>query len=69
MILFCFFFTPLFVVSVLLRNPRNLQNEGLIFEYILAFTVIFSYVNCSANVTLFLMTNVKAKKFLRGLIR
>ena len=71
-ILFCFFFTPLFVISVLLRNhvtPKLNGKEGLIFEYISAFTVIFSYGNCSANATLFLMTNVKVKKFLRDLIR
>ena len=72
MILFCFFFTPLSVVAVLLRNyvTHKLNGkEGLIFEFISGFTVTFSYENCSANTTLFLMTNVKAKRFLRDLIR
>ena len=39
------------------------------FEFVADFTVTFSYGNCSANATLFLMTNVKVKRFLRDLIR
>ena len=72
MLLFCFFFTPLFVVAILLRYyvaPKLNKTEGLKFEFFSLFTVIFSYGNCSANATLFLMTNVKAKRFLRDLIR
>ena len=70
--LFSFFFTTLFVVAVLLHNhltTRSNGKEGLMFEFISAFIVIFSYGNCSANAPLFLMTNVKAKTFLRDLIR
>ena len=69
---FCFFFTPLFVVVTLLRHcltPKLNGKEGLMFEFFSIFAVIFSYGNCSANATLFLMTNVKAKRFLRDLIR
>ena len=72
MILFCFFFIPLFVVAVLLRNyvtPKLNEKEGLIFQFISGFTVIFSYGNCSTNATLFLTRNVKAKRFFRNLIR
>ena len=72
MLLFCFFFTPLFVVVTLLRHcltPKLNGKEGLMFEFFSIFAVIFSYGNCSANATLFLMTNVKAKRFLRDLIR
>ena len=71
MFLFCFFFTPLFLVAILLRNRIEHKlngKKGLMFEFIADFTVIFSYGNCSANATLFLMANVKAKRFLKDLI-
>ena len=72
MILFCFFYAPCFIVGTIVRHfiiHRLNANEKIKLGFLSCLSVVFSFGNCSANAILFLMTNVKAKRLLRNLIR
>ena len=72
MVLLCFFYTPYFIVAIISRHffiHRLNGNEKFMLEFLSCLYLVFSFGNCSANATLFLMTNVKAKRFLRNLLR
>ena len=72
MLLLCFFllpYTPLFNV---LRSTIKYQlndNERSVLDFVTSLSILFAYANSFANGVLFLMTNVKAKRFFRELIR
>lgn len=71
-LLLCFFTLPYFIVYNIIR-PRIIHqsndNEILIFKFISLITIIFSFGNCSANAVLFLVTNTKARRFMRDIMR
>ena len=72
MILLFFFHAPCFIVLVIVRYfiiHRVNGNEKLKLEFFSCLSMVFAFGNCSANAILFLMTNVKAKRLLRNLIR
>ena len=71
-LLLCFFTLPYFIVYNIIR-PRIIHqsndNEILIFKFISLIAIIFSFGNCSANAVLFLVTNTKARRFMRDIMR
>ena len=72
MILLFLFYAPCFIVLVIVRYfiiHRVNGNEKLKLEFFSCLSMVFAFGNCSANAILFLMTNVKAKRLLRNLIR
>ena len=72
MILLFLFHVPCFIVLVIVRYfiiHRVNGNEKLKLEFFSCLSMVFAFGNCSANAILFLMTNVKAKRLLRNLIR
>ena len=71
-LLLCFFNLPYFIVYNIIRPSilhQSNDNEKLIFKFTLLITIIFSFGNCSANAVLFLVTNTKARRFLRDIMR
>ena len=68
MLLLCVFITPHLIVYTVRENIRkrlDIYEKGII-EFISFLTIILIYANSFANAVLFLMTNVKAKKFLQN---
>ena len=71
-LLLCFFNLPYFIVYNIIRPiiwHQSNDNEKLIFKFTSLITTIFSFGNCSANAVLFLVTNIKARRFLRDIMR
>lgn len=71
-LLFCFFVTPCIITVNILRS--DIQDEfsnddKSILQFIFCLSMIFFYGYSFANVVLFLMTNVKAKRHLRSFIK
>ena len=72
MLLLCMFLTPYIVVTNLVRAiiPSQLSyNKRAVLEFVYCLTLIFIYANSLANALLFLLTNVKAKRFLQELTK
>ena len=71
LLLFCCFNAPHLIIYVLREIIENkLNNHKRFFvEFFSTLSVIFVYANSFANAVLFLLTNVKAKRFLRNFIR
>ena len=68
MLLLCFFFAPLKVILNIIRSAIKHQlnsNGQSVLEFIVSISVIFVFGNCFVNAILLLITNVKAKRFLR----
>ena len=68
MLLLCFFFAPHTVILNIIRSAIKHQlnsNEQSVLEFIASISVIFVFGNCFVNTILFLITNVKRKRFLR----
>ena len=68
MSLLCFFFAPHTIILNIRRSiiKQQLNSYGKsVLEFIAGISVVFIFGNCFANATLFLITNVKAKRFLR----
>ena len=68
MLLLCFFFAPHTIILNIIRSIIKHQlnsNEKSVLEFIASISLMFAFANCFANATLFLVTNVKAKRFLR----
>ena len=68
MLLLCFFMTPHLIVFAVRRPIRyqlNIYEKGIL-EFFSFMSIILTYANSFANAVLFLMTNVKAKRFLRN---
>ena len=71
-LLFCFFVTPCIITVNILRS--DIQDEfsnddKSILQFTFCLSMIFFYGYSFANVVLFLMTNVKAKRHLRSFIK
>ena len=72
MLMLCFFLLPYTALFNVLRSTIKDQlndNESSVLEFVTSLSVLFVYANSFANGVLFLMTNVKAKRFFRELIR
>ena len=72
MLMLCFFLLPYTALFNVLRSTIKDQlndNESSVLEFATSLSVLFVYANSFANGVLFLMTNVKAKRFFRELIR
>ena len=72
MLLLCFFFAPDTIILNIIRSiiKHQLYSNGKsVLEFIADISVVFAFGNCFTNATLFLITNVKAKKFLRDFRR
>ena len=68
MLLLCFFMTPHLIVFAVRRPIRyqlNIYEKGIL-EFFSFMSIILTYANSFANAVLFLMTDVKAKRFLRN---
>ena len=72
MLLLCFFFAPhtiiLNIIRSIIKHKLN-SNEKSVLEFIASISMVFVFGNCFSNATLFLVTNVKAKRFLRDFNR
>ena len=71
MLLFCCFTTPqlmMYVLRELMLDKLNDYEKSLV-DFFAATSVIVLYSNSFANAVLFLMINVKAKRYLRGSFR
>ena len=72
MLLLCFFLLPYTALFNVLRSTIKYQlndNERSVLDFVTSLSILFAYANSFANGFLFLMTNVKAKRFFRELIR
>lgn len=72
MLLLCFFVTPQSITIYISNSNITDQfsyHQKSILEFVTCIGMIFIYVNGFANAVLFLMTNVKAKRFLQGFVR
>ena len=72
MLLLCFFVAPQSVTIYISNSNITDQlshNQKSILEFFTCIGLIFIYVNGFANAVLFLMTNVKAKRFLQDFVR
>ena len=72
MLMLCMFLTPYIVFTDLVRAviPSQLSyNNRSVLEFVYCLTLIFIYANSLANALLFLLTNVKAKRFFRDLTK
>ena len=72
MLLLCFFLLPYTALFNVLRSTIKYQlndNERSVLDFVTSLSILFTYANSFANGFLFLMTNVKAKRFFRELIR
>ena len=71
MLLFCCFTTPQLMIYILREFMLDKLNdyEKSLADFFAATSVIVLYSNSFANAVLFLMTNVKAKRYLRGSFR
>ena len=70
MLLLCFFFAPHTIILNIIRSVIKHQlnnNEKSVLEFIAGISLVFAFGNCFSNAALFLVTNVKAKRFLRDL--
>ena len=68
MLLLCFFFAPHTVILNIIRSAVKHQlnsNGQSVLEFTASISVIFVFGNCFVNAILLLITNVKAKRFLR----
>ena len=68
MLLFCCFTSPQLIMYVLrefIQDKLN-GNEKSLIDFFTAFSSIILYTNSFVNAVLFLMTNVKAKRFLKS---
>ena len=68
MLLLCVFITPHLIVYTLRENIRkrlDIYEKGIT-EFVSFLTIILTYANSFANAVLFLMTNVKGKRFLQN---
>ena len=71
-LLFCFFVTPCIITVNILRSDiqdKFSNNDKSILQFMFCLSMIFFYGYSFANVVLFLMTNVKAKRHLRSFIK
>ena len=67
MLLLCFFFsshTTILKVRSSIKHQLN-SNEKSVLEFVGSISITFAFGNCFDNATLFLVTNVEAKRFLR----
>ena len=67
MLLLCFFFAPRTIILNIIRGiiKHQLYSNGKsVLEFIAGISVVFAFGNCFTNATLFVIANVKAKKFL-----
>ena len=65
MLLLCFFIIPHIVMPVLgemIQDQLNVDDKSIL-EFISFISLVLVYVNPSANAILFLMTNVKRRRF------
>ena len=72
MLLLCFFVAPQSITIYISNSNITDQfsyHQKSILEFVTCIGMIFIYVNGFANAVLFLMTNVKAKRFLQGFVR
>ena len=72
MLMFCIFVVPQIIISNLLRTRNQdhfSDNERSLLEFIYCLTLSFAFANSMANAVLFLLTNVKAKRFFRNFVR
>ena len=72
MLLLCFFVAPQSIIIYISSSNITDQfshNQKSILEFFSCIGMIFIYVNGFANAVLFLMTNVKAKRFLQDFVR
>ena len=72
MLMFCIFVVPQIIISNLLRTRNQdhfSDNERSLLEFIYCLTLSFAFANSVANAVLFLLTNVKAKRFFRNFVR
>ena len=72
MLLLCMFLTPYTILTSLLRASIKDQlngNDRSILEFVYCMNIIHLFGNSFANAVLFLMTIVKAKRFLRELLK
>ena len=71
MLLLCFFITPhqiIYVVRGIIQDQLNDSGKAVV-EFIAVISATLFYANSSANAILFLMTNVRAKRFLQNSAR
>ena len=69
MLLLCLFLTPHLVMSVLreiIQDQLNVDDRSIL-EFISFISLVLVYVNSSANAILFLMTNMKARRFMANI--
>ena len=72
MLLLCFFVGPQAIIIHISHSNITSQfshDQKGIFEFVTCISLILIYANSFANALLFLMTNVKAKRFFRDFIR
>lgn len=68
MLLFCGFITPhllIYVLREIIQDKLN-EHEKSWVDFFSVISWIVLYINSFANAVLFLMTNMKAKRFLRS---
>ena len=66
MLLLCFFFTPhliMFILRVAIQSGLNAYEKSIL-EFMCFLSLLLVYANSLANAILFLMTNVKARRFM-----
>ena len=71
MLILCFFVVPYAIIFSCLRTIKSQLNGKTksSLDFILSFSTLFIYANSFANGILFLITNVKAKRFFQELIK
>ena len=71
MLLLCFFITPhqiIYVIRGIIQDQLNDSGKAVV-ELIAVISATLFYANSSANAILFLMTNVRAKRFLQNSVQ
>ena len=71
MLLFCGFITPhllIYVLREIIQDKLN-EHEKSWVDFFSVISWIVLYTNSFANAVLFLMTNMKAKRFFRNFVR
>lgn len=72
MLLLCFFMAPQLLITNILRTKNQDQfsdSERSVLQVIYCLSVSLVFENSLANAILFLLTNVKARRYFRGFIR
>lgn len=66
----CIFVVPQIIISNLLQTVNQFSdNERSVLEFVYCIALSFVYLDSLANAVLFLLTNVKAKRFFRNFVR